>query len=214
MLTCRWAAFIWACRTHRRSDSAPGPTFGPITWQAAYTRPSGRSPGRRHTPDLRADHLAGGIHRPIFVKMIEHRLHRTLTLLDRVVLRIIAILLTEGSGIKPASNPRRFSAELRCVPNEGVDTSTGGGAVAAMMTILEELELELGRERRAASREFRRARRLPVTKPLKLSPDRQEQLQRLAATGEPGRPPAVASLCRGGHLGAAAHPGRCGTPRR
>lgn len=36
-------------------------------------------------------------------------------------------------------------------------------------------------------RESRRARRLPVTKPPKLSPDRQEQLRRLAATGEPVR---------------------------
>ena len=39
-------------------------------------------------------------------------------------------------------------------------------------------------KRRAASREFRQARRLPVTKPPKLSPDRQEQLWRLAATRE------------------------------
>ena len=42
--------------------SAPTPTFGPITWQAAYTR-------------------------PVLIKMIEHHLHRTLALLDRVVLR-------------------------------------------------------------------------------------------------------------------------------
>ena len=48
-----------------------------------------------------------------------------------------------------------------------------------------ELELELGRERRAASRHSRRSRQLPATKPTKLSPDRQEQLRRLAATGEP-----------------------------
>jgi len=68
---------------------------------------------------------------------------------------------------------------------EGVDTSTPAGrAVAAIMATLAELELELGRERRAASRESHRARRLPVTKPPKLSPGRQEQLRRLAATGE------------------------------
>ena len=42
---------------------------------------------------------------------------------------------------------------------EGVDTSTPTGrAVAAIMATLAELELELGRERRAASRESRRAR--------------------------------------------------------
>jgi len=71
---------------------------------------------------------------------------------------------------------------------EGIDTTTPTGrAVAAIMATLAELELELGRERRAASRESRRARRLPATKPPKLSPERQEQLHRLAATGEPVR---------------------------
>ena len=45
--------------------------------------------------------------------------------------------------------------------------------------------LELGRERRAASRESRRARLLPATKPPKLTADRRDQLRRLAATGEP-----------------------------
>ena len=71
-------------------------------------------------------------------------------------------------------------------PREGVDTATPAGrAVAAIMATLAELELELGRERRAASRHSRRSRQLPATKPTKLSPDRQEQLRRLAATGEP-----------------------------
>ena len=71
---------------------------------------------------------------------------------------------------------------------EGIDTATSTGrAVAAIMATLAELELELGRERRAASRESRRARRLPATKPYKLSADRQQQLRRLAATGEPVR---------------------------
>ena len=68
---------------------------------------------------------------------------------------------------------------------EGVDTSTPTGrAIAAIMATLAELELELGRERRASSRDSRRARGLPPTKPLKLSPERQEQLRRLAATSE------------------------------
>lgn len=71
---------------------------------------------------------------------------------------------------------------------EGVDTATPTGrAVAAIMATLAELELEFGRERRAASRESSRARHLPATKPPKLSQDRQEQLRRLAATGEPVR---------------------------
>ena len=69
---------------------------------------------------------------------------------------------------------------------EGIDTGTSTGrAVAAIMATLAELELELGRERRAASRESRRTRQLPATKPPKLSLDRQDQLRRLAATGEP-----------------------------
>ncbi len=76
---------------------------------------------------------------------------------------------------------------------EGIDTATPTGrAVAAIMATLAELELELGRERRAASRESRRSRQLPATKPPKLSPDRQEQLRRLAATGEPVRELAAA----------------------
>lgn len=76
---------------------------------------------------------------------------------------------------------------------EGIDTATPSGrAVAAIMATLAELELELGRERRAASRESRRSRRLPATKPPKLAVDRQEQLRRLAATGEPVRELAAA----------------------
>ncbi len=69
---------------------------------------------------------------------------------------------------------------------EGIDTATPTGrAVAAIMATLAELELELGRERRTASRESRRSRQLPATKPYKLSAERQDQLRRLAATGEP-----------------------------
>jgi|SRR5271166_2776191 len=69
---------------------------------------------------------------------------------------------------------------------EGIDTATATGrAVAGIMATLAELELELGRERRAASRASRRARLLPATKPTKLTAERQQQLRRLAATGEP-----------------------------
>jgi DNA invertase Pin-like site-specific DNA recombinase len=76
---------------------------------------------------------------------------------------------------------------------EGINTaSPTGRAVAAIMATLAELELELGRERRAVSRESRRTRKLPATKPPKLSADRQEQLRRLAATGEPVRELAAA----------------------
>lgn len=67
---------------------------------------------------------------------------------------------------------------------EGINTATPAGcAVAAIMATL--AELELGRERRAASREARRSRNLPATKPPRLSAARQEPLCRPAATGEP-----------------------------
>ncbi|MBE5507635.1 recombinase family protein [Mycobacteroides abscessus] len=76
---------------------------------------------------------------------------------------------------------------------EGIDTSSPTGrAVAAIMATLAELELELGRERRSASRQARRDRHLPATKPPKLNLERQEQLRRLAATGEPVRELAAA----------------------
>jgi DNA invertase Pin-like site-specific DNA recombinase len=76
---------------------------------------------------------------------------------------------------------------------EGIDTATPTGrAVAAIMATLAELELELGRERRASSRESRISRRLPATKPPKLTIERQEQLRRLAETGEPIRELAAA----------------------
>ena len=73
------------------------------------------------------------------------------------------------------------------VPPQGPVASQGPRRRAARrrMATLAELELELGRERRAASRQSRRVRGLPATKPCKLGPDRQEQLRRLAATGEP-----------------------------
>jgi hypothetical protein len=41
----------------------------------------------RTDADFRADRLAGGIHRPVLINVIEHHLHRTLTLLHRVMLR-------------------------------------------------------------------------------------------------------------------------------
>lgn len=69
---------------------------------------------------------------------------------------------------------------------EGVDTSTPTGrAIAAIMASLAELELELGKERRAASRAARRARGLPATRPPKLSPAAQAQLVKLREAGEP-----------------------------
>jgi DNA invertase Pin-like site-specific DNA recombinase len=69
---------------------------------------------------------------------------------------------------------------------EDIDTATASGrAVAVIMTALAELELELGRERWTASCQSPRTRQLLATKPHKLIIGRQEQLRRLAATGEP-----------------------------
>jgi DNA invertase Pin-like site-specific DNA recombinase len=71
-------------------------------------------------------------------------------------------------------------------PREGVDTSTPTGrAVTSIMATIAELELELGKERRAASREARIARGLAATKPLKLDAAQQQRLLRLYQQGEP-----------------------------
>ena len=69
---------------------------------------------------------------------------------------------------------------------EGVDTSTPTGrAVTSIMATIAELELELGKERRAASREARIARGLAATKPMKLDAAQQKRLLRLYQQGEP-----------------------------
>jgi DNA invertase Pin-like site-specific DNA recombinase len=69
---------------------------------------------------------------------------------------------------------------------EGVDTGTPTGrAVTSIMATIAELELELGKERRAASREARVARGLAATKPMKLDAAQQKRLLRLYRQGEP-----------------------------
>jgi DNA invertase Pin-like site-specific DNA recombinase len=69
---------------------------------------------------------------------------------------------------------------------EGVDTSTPTGrAVTSIMATIAELELELGKERRAATREARVARGLAATKPMKLDVAQQKRLLRLYQQGEP-----------------------------
>ncbi len=69
---------------------------------------------------------------------------------------------------------------------ESVDTSTPTGrAVISIMASLAELELELGRERREASRDARVSRGLAATKPPKLSDRDRERLLRLYSNGEP-----------------------------
>ena len=74
---------------------------------------------------------------------------------------------------------------LRSV-REGIDTSTAAGRmVAGVLASLAELELELGRERRSAARDARRARGLPVGRPKALDQSKADLARRMHASGEP-----------------------------
>lgn len=69
---------------------------------------------------------------------------------------------------------------------EGIDTSNATGRmVAGVLASLAELELELGRERRAAAREARRARGQQVGRPKALDEKKGALAQRMHASGEP-----------------------------
>src|ERR1700742_4279387 len=68
---------------------------------------------------------------------------------------------------------------------EGIDTSNATGRmVAGVLASLAELELELGRERRAASREARRARGQSIGRPKSLDQSKTALAQRMHASGE------------------------------
>ncbi|EHB54021.1 Resolvase domain protein [Mycolicibacterium rhodesiae JS60] len=67
---------------------------------------------------------------------------------------------------------------------EGIDTSTSTGRmIAGVLASLAELELELGKERRAAAREARRARNQPIGRPKALSAAKLDQVLKLHAAG-------------------------------
>jgi DNA invertase Pin-like site-specific DNA recombinase len=69
---------------------------------------------------------------------------------------------------------------------EGIDTANATGRmIAGVLASLAELELELGRERRAAAREARRARNQPIGRPKALAPDKAALAQRMRNGGEP-----------------------------
>lgn len=69
---------------------------------------------------------------------------------------------------------------------EGIDTSNAAGwMVAGVLASLAELELELGRERRAASREARRARGQSIGRPKALDDNKTALARRMHASGEP-----------------------------
>lgn len=68
---------------------------------------------------------------------------------------------------------------------EGIDTSNATGRmVAGVLASLAELELELGRERRAAAREARRARGQHIGRPKTLDEKKAAFAQRMHASGE------------------------------
>lgn len=74
---------------------------------------------------------------------------------------------------------------LRSV-REGIDTSNATGRmVAGVLASLAELELELGRERRAAAREARRARGQAIGRPKALDKSKAALARRTHSSGEP-----------------------------
>ncbi|MGH3958527.1 recombinase family protein [Mycobacterium sp.] len=69
---------------------------------------------------------------------------------------------------------------------EGIDTANATGRmIAGVLASLAELELELGRERRSAAREARRARGQHVGRPKALDADKADLARRMHASGEP-----------------------------
>lgn len=69
---------------------------------------------------------------------------------------------------------------------EGIDTSNATGRmIAGVLASLAELELELGRERRAAARAARKARDLPMGRPRKLTTEQVRQAETLRDSGTP-----------------------------
>ena len=78
---------------------------------------------------------------------------------------------------------------------EGIDTSNATGRmIAGVLASLAELELELGRERRAAAKAARKSRGLPIGRPRKLSGDKLALAERMRAGGEPV--PVIAATLR------------------
>jgi len=68
---------------------------------------------------------------------------------------------------------------------EGIDSSNATGRmIAGVLASLAELELELGRERRAAAREARRARGQHIGRPKALDEKKTALAQRMHASGE------------------------------
>jgi DNA invertase Pin-like site-specific DNA recombinase len=85
----------------------------------------------------------------------------------------------------PSGNPER-GIVLRSL-REGIDTSNATGRM--VVGVLASLaELELGRERRSAAREARRARGQSIGRPKALDSSNAALAQRMRASGESGEP--------------------------
>jgi DNA invertase Pin-like site-specific DNA recombinase len=68
---------------------------------------------------------------------------------------------------------------------EGIDTSNASGRmVAGVLASLAELELELGKERRMAARDARRARRQSIGRPKALTDEKVALARRMHDSGE------------------------------
>jgi len=172
-----------------RSETVPGmaailgyarvsTTGQDLNAQCAALATAGVDPDRLFTDELSG---AVGTQRPGLAALLDHARAGDIVVvaaIDRLGRSAAEVTRT----IADLGNRRILLRALR----EGIDTATPTGrAVAGIMATLAELELELGRERRSASRASRRDRQLPATKPPKLNRERQGQLRRLAATGEP-----------------------------
>lgn len=71
-------------------------------------------------------------------------------------------------------------------PREGIDTGNATGRmIPGVLASVAELELELGRERRSAAGEARRARGRHIGRPKALDPSKAALAKRMQASGEP-----------------------------
>ena len=89
--------------------------------------------------------------------------------------------LAEWSAVRDLGERGIVLRSLR----EGIDTSNASGRmVAGVLASLAELELELGRERRTAARDARRARGQSIGRPKALDQSKMALAQRMHASGE------------------------------
>lgn len=102
---------------------------------------------------------------------------------------LVQVVMNESGSIEHVSTDTVLkqhltAASLRSL-REGIDTATAAGRmVAGVLASLAELELELGRERRSAAREARRARGQAIGRPKALDDAKAALAQRMHASGE------------------------------